>query len=406
MRRFGGNVQSGSDRANPSREVCMAQGRSSTGLQLRSLITPGNQLELSLHSVETPAPAAHEIVVRVEASPINPSDLGLLLGPADPAQATSRGRADETVVVAPIAPELLRSFQARIGQSLPVGNEGAGIAVAAGTAPEAQALLGRTVGFVGGASYSQFRTLPAAAVLPFPDGTRPAAAASWFVNPMTALGMVETMQREGHRALVHTAAASNLGQMLQKICLADGIALVNVVRRAEQEALLRGLGAKHVCDSSDPDFRAKLVDALAETGATLAFDATGGGKLAGQILSAMEAAQLRSGGEYSRYGSTVHKQVYLYGRLDRSPTILGSDIGMAWGVGGWLLPTFLGRIGGEATMRMRSRVAREIETTFASHYTAEISLAEALELDTLRAYARQATGEKYLINPQKHSTSN
>lgn len=384
----------------------MTQAHPPTGLQLRSLITREGRLELSLQSIETPAPAASEIVVRVEASPINPSDLGLLLGPADPAQATREERNGGAVVVAPIAPELLRTFQGRLGQSLPVGNEGAGTVVSAGAAPEAQALLGRTVGFVGGASYSQFRTLPAAAVLPFPEATPPAAAASWFVNPMTALGMVETMRRENHSALVHTAAASNLGQMLQKLCLADGIPLVNVVRRPEQEALLRGLGARHVCNSSDPDFRAKLVDALAETGATLAFDATGGGKLAGQILSAMETAQLRSGGDYSRYGSTVHKQVYLYGRLDRSPTILGSDVGMAWGVGGWLLPPFLGKIGGEATLRLRSRVAREIGTTFASHYTAEISLAEALALDTLRAYARQATGEKYLINPQKPSSSN
>jgi NADPH:quinone reductase-like Zn-dependent oxidoreductase len=233
-----------------------------------------------------------------------------------------------------------------------------------------------------------------------------AEAASWFVNPLTALGMVETMRREGHRALVHTAAASNLGQMLQKICLADGIGLVNIVRRPEQAAILRELGAQHVCNSSDRDFRSKLIDAIAETHATLAFDATGGGKLAGQILSAMEAAQLRDATDYSRYGSMTHKQVYLYGRLDRSPTILGNDMGMAWGVGGWLLPPFLGKIGPEATGRLRDRVAREIKTTFASHYTAEISLAEALELDTLRAYARQATGEKYLINPQKPPPAN
>jgi NADPH2:quinone reductase len=243
--------------------------------------------------------------------------------------------------------------------------------------------------------------LPAAAVLPFAPETSPAEAASWFVNPMTALGMVETMRREGHSALVHTAAASNLGQMLQKLCLADGIALVNVVRRAEQEAVLRGIGAKHVCNSSAPDFQSKLVDALAETGATLAFDATGGGPLAGQILSAMESALQRSATSFSRYGSMTHKQVYLYGRLDRTPTVLPGDAGMAWGVGGWLLPPFLGRIGAEATARLRARVAAEIRTTFASRYTAEISLFEALDPETLRAYARQATGEKYLIVPQK-----
>ncbi len=379
----------------------MSQSHPRTGLQLRSLITPDGALELSLQALETPAPAAHEIVVRVEASPINPSDLGLLLGPADPSQMKRSGSGKNAVVTAPIAPELLRPFAARLGQSLPVGNEGAGTVIAAGTSAEAQALLGRTVGLVGGASYSQYRVAPAAMVLAFPPGVHPAEAGSWFVNPLTALGMLETLRREGHKALVHTAAASNLGQMLQKICLADGIALVNIVRRPEQEKLLRGIGAKHVCDSSDPEFRAKLIDALAETGATLAFDATGGGKLAGQILSCMEAAQLRQATDYSRYGSTIHKQVYLYGRLDRTPTMLGSDVGMAWGLGGWLLPPFLQKIGPEATKRLRDRVATEIRTTFASRYTATISLVEALELDTLRAYARQATGEKYLINPQK-----
>lgn len=372
------------------------------GLALRSLITNEGVLELSLQEIETPAPAAHEIVVRVEASPINPSDLGLLLGPADPTRATRRGEGRHAVVSVPIAPELLGPFAARLGQSLPVGNEGAGIVVAAGSSPEAQALLGRTVGLVGGATYAQYRVAPAAMVLAFPPGVNPAEAGSWFVNPLTALGMVETMRREGHSALVHTAAASNLGQMLQKICLADGIALVNVVRRPEQEKLLRGIGARHVCDSSDPDFRAKLIDALAETGATLAFDATGGGPLAGEILAGMEAAQLRKATEYSRYGSAVHKQVYLYGRLDRRPTtVRAGEVGMAWSIGGWLLPPFLQKIGPDATRRLRDRVAAEIRTTFASHYSATISLVEALELDTLRAYARQATGEKFRIDPHK-----
>lgn len=372
-----------------------------TGLELRSRITQEGLLELSLERIAIPEPAAHEVVVRVEASPLNPSDLGLLLGPADPARASRRGTGPDAVVTIPIEPALLAGHRARLGQSLPVGNEGAGVVVAAGSAAEAQALLGHTVGLIGGASYSQWRVLPAAAVLPFAPDTRPAEAASWFVNPMTALGMVETMRREGHSALVHTAAASNLGQMLQKVCLADGVALVNVVRRAEQEAVLRGIGAKHVCNSSAPDFQAKLVEALAETGATLAFDATGGGTLAGQILSAMESALQRKATAFSRYGSMTHKQVYLYGRLDRTPTVLPGDAGMAWGVGGWLLPPFLGRIGPEATARLRARVAAEIRTTFASRYTAEISLVEALEPDTLRAYARQATGEKYLIVPQK-----
>jgi NADPH:quinone reductase len=379
----------------------MADSQARTGLELRSRIAREGRLELSLERVAVPAPAAHEVVVRVEATPLNPSDLGLLLGPADPAQAVARGEGETATLSIPIPPERLRGFEARLDQSLPVGNEGAGIVVEAGASAEAQALLGRTVGTVGGAMYAERRVLAAAAVLPFAEGIRPAEAASWFVNPLTALCMVETMRREGHTALVHTAAASNLGQMLQKICLADGIALVNVVRRPEQTAVLRGLGARFVCDSSSPGFQEELVAALVETGATLAFDATGGGPLAGRILSAMEAAAQRKATGYSRYGSMTHKQVYLYGRLDRTPTVPGSDAGMAWGVGGWLLPPFLGRLDPATIGRLRARVAAEIRTTFASHYTAEISLAEALDPSTLRAYARQATGEKYLINPQK-----
>ncbi|MEZ4334159.1 MAG: zinc-binding dehydrogenase [Myxococcota bacterium] len=373
--------------------------------ELRSLITRERGLALSLVSVSPPAPAANEVVIRVEASPVNPSDLGLLLGPADPARAVARGSGTEAVLEIPLDPAQLGPVAARVGQSLPVGNEGAGTVIAAGSAPEAQALVGRTVGFVGGGSYARIRVLPAALVLPFPPGTKPATAASWFVNPMTALGMVETMQREGHSALVHTAAASNLGQMLLRLCRADGIPLVCVVRRGEQAALLRGLGATRVCDSSAPDFRTRLVDALAETGATLGFDATGGGPLAGQILSAMEAAQLRQASGFNRYGSPVHKQVYLYGRLDRSPTVLPTDLGMAWGLGGWLLPPFLAKIGPEATGRLRERVAREIGTTFASRYAAEIPLAALLDPDRLRACARQATGEKLLINPQLPATA-
>jgi NADPH:quinone reductase-like Zn-dependent oxidoreductase len=372
----------------------------SESFELRSLITREGGLELSLVSVSPPAPAPHDVVIRVEASPVNPSDLGLLLGPADPAQAVVQSRAGRRVLAIPLDPARLGPVAARLGQSLAVGNEGAGTVIAAGSAPEAQALIGRTVGFVGGGSHAQIRVLPAALVLPFPPGTKPAAAASWFVNPMTALGMVETMRREGHSALVHTAAASNLGQMLLRLCRADGIPLVCVVRRSAQADLLRALGATHVCDSSADDFRARLVDALAETGATLGFDATGGGPLAGQILSAMEAAQLRQASGFNRYGSPIHKQVYLYGRLDRSPTVLPTDLGMAWGVGGWLLPPFLAKIGPEATGRLRERVAREITTTFASRYAEEVPLDALLDPERLRACARQATGEKFLINPQ------
>ena len=369
-------------------------------IQLRSTVQSAGQIEIALEEVQTPTPGPGEILVRMEAAPINPSDLGLLFGMADGTKAESTGDAARPSVVAPIADGAMRALQARLDQSLPVGNEGAGIVVAAGDAA-GEALIGRTVSIVGGATYSQYRSVPAAMALPMPEGTTPKDAASWFVNPLTALGMVETMKREGHTALVHTAAASNLGQMLNKVCLADGIELVNIVRREEQAEILRGIGARYVCNSSDDDFMEKLTDALAETGATIAFDATGGGRLAGQILTCMERALNRTAKEYSRYGSDTHKQVYLYGRLDRSETILGAELGMAWGVGGWLLPPFLGKIGLEDTARLRQRVADEIKTTFASHYTAEISLAEALDPKVLNAYGRQATGEKYLINPQK-----
>jgi NADPH2:quinone reductase len=370
-----------------------------SGLQLRSKVSADAQLEISLVEVETPAPGTDEVLVRIDAAPINPSDLGLLFGMADMAAARKTGTGTNAVVTAPIPAPVMRMLQARVGESMPVGNEGAGEVIAAGESPAAQALIGKTVCLVGGATYAQHRLAPAAMVLPLPEGTTAKDGASWFVNPMTALGMVETMRLEGHSALVHTAAASNLGQMLNRLCQADDIPLVNIVRRQEQVDLLRGIGAKYVCNSSDDDFREQLTDALTETDATLAFDATGGGRLAGQILSCMETAQSQKAGAYSRYGSETHKQVYLYGRLDRSPTELGSDVGMAWGVGGWLLTHFLQKAGLETTVRLRSRVAAEIKTTFASHYTAEISLEEVLDLEKIAAYGAQATGEKFLIKP-------
>jgi hypothetical protein len=232
-----------------------------------------------------------------------------------------------------------------------------------------------------------------------PPGTSAAEGASCFVNPMTALGMVETMQREGHKALVHTAAASNLGQMLNRLCIEDGIGLVNVVRSEAQERILRDQGARYVCDSSAPTFLADLTDAIAATGATLAFDAIGGGPLAGQILGCMEVAINRKAAGYQRYGSTTHKQVYIYGMLDVGPTTLKRNFGAVWGVGGWLLMPFLQKVGPEVTRRLQARVANGLKTTFASHYTQVVSLAGALSLDAIAAYARRSTGEKFLINP-------
>jgi len=367
--------------------------------QLRSLVTADGTLELSLAQVDVPQPQPHEVLVRIEAAPINPSDLGLLIATADLDTATSSGTPDNPVVTATIPPQTMRGLAGRTGQSMPVGNEGSGVVVAAGSDPEAQALMGKLVAIIGGATYGEYRTVAAGFALEMPDGTEPAQAASCFVNPLTALGMVETMRMEGHTALVHTAAASNLGQMLQKICLEDGVPLVNIVRKPEQEELLRGIGATHVCNMSLPTFMDDLTAALIDTGATLAFDAIGGGKQVGQILACMETAANASAGEYSRYGSTVHKQVYVYGGLDRSPTEFVRNFGMAWGIGGWLLTPFLGKIGLEGIVRLRSRVVAELTTTFASHYTDEVSLAGALDLDALKTYARQATGQKFLIRP-------
>ena len=368
-------------------------------LQLRSLVTSSGMLELALVEVPVASPADDEVVVRVEASPINPSDLGLLLAGADLATASVSGTGADRVVTAALPDGAIRAMAGRVDVPMAVGNEGAGTVVAAGGSTAAQGLVGKTVSLAGGSMYSQYRTAKASQCLELPEGTAPIDGASSFVNPLTALGMVETMRSEGHVGLVHTAAASNLGQMLNRLCLADGVPLVNVVRRDEQERLLRAAGARYVCNSSSPEFMADLTKALTATSATLAFDAIGGGRLAGQILTCMEAAASAAATEYSRYGSTQHKQVYIYGGLDRSPTELTRSFGMAWGVGGWLLTPFLQKIGPEAFGTLRRRVAAELRTTFASTYSAEVSLAGALELDAIAAYARQATGEKYVINP-------
>ncbi len=373
------------------------------GLQLRSLVTPDGRLEVSLTDVPTPSPAPHEVVVRVEASPLNPSDIGLLFGAADMGTVRLSGTATHPAVTLDIPPAAMKSMAARVGQSLPVGNEGAGVVVAAGDAPDAQALLGKIVAVLGGAMYSQYRCVAAEQCLVLPEGARAAEGASCFVNPLTALGMVETMRLEGHKALVHTAAASNLGQMLNRICLKDGIGLVNIVRKPEQAALLKSQGAVHVCDSSSPTFMEDLTQALVATGATIGFDATGGGKLAGQILACMEAALNRTAKEYSRYGSTTHKQVYLYGGLDTRPTEFNRNFGMAWGMGGWLLFPFLQRIGRDAAQALRGRVAAELKTTFASSYTKEVSLAQALQPEEIAVYGARSTGAKYLINPNKNA---
>ena len=371
--------------------------------EIRSMVTSDGNIEISITKVEMPIPGDDEVLIEVHAAPINPSDLGLLLSfAADLSTINVSGSGDEIVTSMKIHPALMGAMKPRIDESMPVGNEGSGIVIDAGA--NAKELIGKTVGLAGGSMYSQYRCVPAANCLVMEEGTSPAEAASSFVNPLTALAFIETMKMENHTAIVHTAAASNLGQMLVKICKNDDIPLVNIVRKQEQVDILKDIGAEHVCNTSDSNFMESLVSALVTTGATLGFDATGGGnggELPGQILAAMEVAANKTAKEYSRYGSDTYKQVYIYGGLDQSPTILKRSYGMSWGLGGWLLTPMIGRIGMEKFQAMRARVAKEIKTTFASSYANEISFEEMLQPEIIKSYAKQATGQKYLVNPQK-----
>ena len=362
-------------------------------LELRSTVTADGTLRLDLEPVTLPEPGPGQVLVRVEAAPINPSDLGLMFGPADMATLAVDGQ----VLTAHIPERAMPALRARIGQSLPVGNEGAGTVIAAG--PDQQALLGRRVAMLGGSMYAHLRLIAAIDCLVLPEGTSAEAGAALFVNPLTALGFVETMRAEGHSAIVHAPAASNLGQMLVRICKADGIGLVNIVRSPEQVALLRNLGAEHVVDSGSETFRDDLAGAIAATGATLSFDAIGGGEMTSIILNAMEAVAARGMESYDRYGSAVLKQGYIYGALDTGPTTLRRSFGFSWSIGGWLLFHALRRLDPTAVQAMRKRVVNEMTTTFASHYTARITLEEALKPETVAAYMRKSTSAKYLLTP-------
>ena len=365
--------------------------------RLVSTVTEDGKLRLWLQRLPLPPLADDEVLIRVEAAPINPSDQAVMFAFADLSTGRAAGTPEDPAFEADIPEAMLRMQKARVGKNLPVGNEGAGTVIDAGAS--ARQLIGKTVATMAGGMFADLRVVKARDCLPVPDGVTAREAASSVVNPMTALSMVDVMRRENHKALVHTAAASNLGRMLNRICAEDGVALINIVRKPEQAELLRELGAEHVLNSSEPDFLPKLIDAVAATGATLAFDAIGGGTLASQILTAMEAALSRDASQYSIYGSTTHKQVYIYGGLDRSPTVLTRGYGMAWGVGGFLLPNHLARIGQEATMAMFGRVMAGLKTTFASQYAREVSLAEALSPDAIASYSRQATGNKFLVVP-------
>lgn len=371
---------------------------SHNGRQFRSQIDENGTVSLTLDDVTIPDPADDEIVVRIEAAPINPSDLGVMLGAADIATVEDNSTQAHRAAVLQIPQERVSQAAGRFGRSMPVGNEGAGTVVAAGA--NASHLDGKLVGMIGGGMYADYRKIKASEVIPLPDGATAADGASMFVNPLTALGFVETMRMDGHSAIVHTAAASNLGQMLQRICLRDGIPLVNVVRSEQQAELLREIGATHVVNSQDADFPSQLQDAIEQTEATIAFDAVGGGTLGGTILQAMEQAALKRTTTYDNYGSGVAKQLYSYGRLDTSPIVLDrSGFGFAWGISGWLLFPFLQKAGADVAARLRQRVADELTTTFASHYTRVIGLSEALQPEVLREYYKKATGQKFLINP-------
>jgi len=366
-----------------------------TTLELRSTVTEDGQVTLALRSGDVPSPSEDQVVVQVQAAPINPSDLGMLFAGADLATAAAVD-GDMPSVSAELSEAALAGSAGRLGKPMPCGNEGAGTVIAAGSGAQAQALVGKVVGFLSGNAYAEYRTLHVSQCLAMPDGTTAAQAAAAFVNPLTALGMVETMRVEGHTALLHTVGASNLGLMLNRICQDDGVGLVNIVRRPEHVALLRDMGAEHVCDSSSDSYGDDLREALRATGATIAFDAIGGGDQAGVILSAMERVASEAL-EFSRYGSDTHKQVYVYGGLNRGPTTFNRSFGMSWSIGGWLLTPFLARIGQAAADALRARVAAEITTTFASSYGMELSLAEAVNPDTVKRYGAMATGDKALI---------
>ena len=368
-----------------------------TGLQLQSTILNSGTLAVTLVPQTLDEPKPDEVVIAVQATPINPSDIGLLFGSADMQTATT-DRANKCLRA--VVPErAMAGMRARIDQPLAVGNEGAGVVIAAGK--QAVDLMGKTVAVMPGGMYAQYRTVKASDCLVLPEGTPASAAASCFINPLTALGFMETMKREGHKALVHTAAASNLGQMLNRLCQADGVDIVNIVRKPEQVALLKGLGATHVYDSTAPTFMAELTEAIAATGATLAFDATGGGTLANQILTAMEGALSRTLTTYSRYGSPTKKQVYLYGGLDTRPTELTRSYGMSWAIGGWLVFQYLPQLGEAANKALRQRVVDELTTTFASQYAKEISLSDMIQTEHVAMYNQRATNLKVLVNPSK-----
>jgi NADPH:quinone reductase-like Zn-dependent oxidoreductase len=368
-------------------------------MQLFTHISSSGELTLSMQEKEVPKPKSHEVIVRVEAAPINPSDMFPMFGPANLKEASYDK--ESLALSAPVDQSMLSKVKSRLDQTLPIGNEGAGTVVEAGDSEAAQALMGKTVAILSGASYSQYCCVPAKSCIVHKQDTSAKQAASSFVNPLTALSMIETMHLEGHSALVHTAAASSLGTMLNKLCLKDNIPLVNIVRKQEQVDLLKKAGAKYICNSSEDSFKDDLYHAIEQTGATLAFDAVGGGKLASHILNAMEMVGSKDASGLNTYGSGDNKQVYIYGGLDMSPTILNRSFGMTWGVGGWLLMRVLSKLDQDRIKALHKRVADEINSTFKLDFSQEITLEEAMQPDVIACYNAKKTGDKYFINPSK-----
>ena len=365
-----------------------------TGKQLFTTLTADGTLTLEIAENTFKDPVGNQVLVKMEAAPINPSDLAILTSAADFENAEySAGK-----VVAKMPEPFLSGQKSRHGQRLPAGNEGAGTVVATGDSDAAKALMGQRVACVPGNAFSQYAIADAAMCLPLGDHSSEAGASS-FVNPMTALGFVENARMDGQKSILHTVGASNLGQMLNRICLEDGMGLVNIVRKDEQVELLKSQGATHIVNSSGGDFMDQLKTAIDDTDAFYGFDPIGGGKMVDNCFKAMEQVAVGKMTEYSRYGSNQQKRMFIYGRLDFAPTTLSLAYGFGFTLSGWLLTPFLANAGMETVMRMRKRVLDNLTTTFASSYKEKVDLEGMLTKEAILDYKQMKTGEKYLVTP-------
>ena len=364
------------------------------GKQLFTTLTADGTLTVAVENVSVAEPSGNQVLVRMEAAPINPSDLAILVGAAD----IENAEFSDGKFVAKVPEPFNKGSKARHGIKLPAGNEGAGTVVATGESDAAKALMGQRVSCVPGNAFSQYCLVDANQCLPLGDHSAEAGASA-FVNPMTALGFVENAKLDGQDAILHTVGASNLGQMLTRICVEDGIGLVNIVRKADQADLLKSLGSTHVVNSAADDFMNQLAGAIDQTGAFYGFDPVGGGTGVDTAFKAMEKVAVQRMTEYSRYGSNQAKRMFIYGRLDAGATILTPGYGFGWTLSGWLLFPFLQSVGHETVGRMRKRVLENLTTTFANHYKKRVNLEEMLTKDSVSEYRAMRTGEKYLVTP-------